>query len=161
MKTSEFEQVLDRRLALIRNVLSSKAKEYSDSSDRLHNFARAGEMLRIGKAEALLGMWAKHVVSIMDLAQTEPSKRQIATTELIEEKIGDAINYLILLEAMLKEEQQSVSILKSDDDGTKKEKFVVPEDCVFYHSCPRRMECKPTIYTCFNDRNKPVQHHPV
>jgi hypothetical protein len=79
-------------------VLDNKAKEYA-TEDRLHNFKRAAEILHTTPQQALAGMFVKHLVSVLDLIEG----LVLPTTQLINEKIGDAINYLILLEAILKE----------------------------------------------------------
>jgi len=116
MNQKQFDKVLDRRIELIKEVLSSKGAEYSTGKDKCHNFRRAGEMLRTTPEKALVGMWSKHLISIFDIVDKienenlkiglnfilNPLKVKISKA-LIEEKIGDAINYLILLEALLKE----------------------------------------------------------
>jgi len=100
----DFNRIVEQRIDKIRDVLSNKAKEYSSDNDRFHNFKRAGEMLRIEPEQALIGMFAKHMVSIMDMV------RDIARGEkqpifMWDEKIGDAINYLILLEGLVTERE--------------------------------------------------------
>lgn len=99
MKSSDFDALLQNRLNQIQIVLGSKAKQYAVGDDRLYNFKRAAEILRITPQQALCGMMAKHIVSVLDLIEgsNEP------TEGMIDEKVGDAINYLILLEAVLKE----------------------------------------------------------
>jgi hypothetical protein len=99
MNSEQFDQIVENRIKLIREVLTEKAKEYS-YGDRLYNFKRAGTILQIPPSKALLGMFVKHLVSVLDLAET---KRK-PTEHMINEKIGDAINYLILLEAVLSDE---------------------------------------------------------
>ena len=47
-------------------------------------------------------MMLKHEVSVLDLVEWSESEPTRITEELIDEKIGDNINYLILLEGMLK-----------------------------------------------------------
>lgn len=102
---ASFNALLDRRLSLIKATLASKAQEYAKDADRLHNFNRAAEML--GKqygwtpVKAMLGMWSKHLVSVIDMAN-EASEGKIFEPHFIDEKIGDAINYLILMESLLK-----------------------------------------------------------
>ena len=98
MNTADFEGILNYRLKRISEILNSKAKEYA-IEDRLYNFKRAAEMQRTTPAKALIGMFMKHMVSVMDLAEGSIPD----TSDMINEKIGDAINYLILLEALLKE----------------------------------------------------------
>ena len=102
MNTKEFNKLLERRLKMTRDILSNKSQEYSRNADKLYNFKRAGELYRVSPIEALKGMKAKHDVSVIDMIEKaqngiKPSQR------LIDEKIGDSINYLILLEALLNE----------------------------------------------------------
>ena len=100
MSHDDFNVLLERRLNLIRAVLARKAGEYATDADRLHNFKAAADITRETAAEAALGMWVKHVVSVVDIIKSgkRPSR------ELVDEKFGDAINYLVLLEALLVEE---------------------------------------------------------
>lgn len=110
MKAAEFDALLERRIGLMRQVLASKGKEYASDQDWLHNFKRAAEIR--GSAEeiqedtpagVLLGMLIKHWVSIEDLVLSHTLNGGHAEPARIDAKIGDAINYLILLEAVLKE----------------------------------------------------------
>lgn len=102
MTQDQFEAILDRRLMAVRNTLSMKAKEYATSADRLHNFKRAAELLRCSPTTACAAMMSKHVVSVMDIV-AEESVGIRPTEAQLDEKLGDAVNYLILLEACLKE----------------------------------------------------------
>ena len=109
MKHSEFETILKNRITKIENVLRFKAKEYA-TEDRLHNFKKAAEILGCIPEKALLGMKTKHDVSVLDIVDDidkNVSERfgnpKYLSVNLIEEKIGDSINYLILLEALIKE----------------------------------------------------------
>ena len=95
MTPENFDKLVERRTELIKSVLKSKAGEYATLGDRLHNFNRASDMLGVTKEKALVGMWTKHIVSILDIVDSGATPR----AEMLDEKIGDAINYLILLEA--------------------------------------------------------------
>lgn len=107
-----FNEVLERRLELTKEVLASKGKEYSGGGDnRFHNFDRAAQMLGTTPEKALLGMLAKHFISFFDLME----KPEEATDSLIDEKIGDAINYLILAEGMLKRRETPLTGTKSTE----------------------------------------------
>lgn len=99
MNSQEFDNIVEERLVKIRDILGSKAKEYA-VGDRLYNFKRASEILRTSPQKALLGMLMKHIVSVIDLIEGSTK----STEYLINEKIGDSINYFILLEALLKEQ---------------------------------------------------------
>ena len=97
---SVLDEVLKKRLELIRSVLSAKQGEYATNDDRLHNFNTASKELDGTPAENCWGFAKKHLVSIFDMV----SGRRPVTKAAIDEKIGDAINYLILLECVLMEE---------------------------------------------------------
>ena len=103
MSAKQFEAVLQNRLAKIKTVLGAKAKEYSAAEDRYHNFNVAGRMAGTTPEKALKGMMLKHEVSVLDLIEWSESEPTKITEKLIDEKIGDNINYLILLEGMLKQ----------------------------------------------------------
>ena len=95
MPTISTHQIMAERLAYIQNVLLSKGKEYG-SVDRLHNFRRAarisgGDMVSCAKMFQL-----KHLISIEDLLTSKLE----ATREMINEKVGDAINYEVLMRAI-------------------------------------------------------------
>ena len=100
MTPEDFNLILDKRLMSIKAVLGNKAKEYAHGGDRLHNFKVAANMLQSTQAKALWGIAVKHFVSVSDLVNGDLESE----TAMINEKIGDAINYLILLEAVLKED---------------------------------------------------------
>jgi hypothetical protein len=103
MTNEKFDEMLERRVQLIRSVLKSKGREYTNSqADRFHNFNRAGNIQQISREKALVGMFTKHLVSILDIVDNIETERP--TYAVIEEKIGDAINYLVLLEGVLKED---------------------------------------------------------
>lgn len=104
-----FNQILENRLDKTRSVLSSKAKEYAVGADRLSNFKRAGAMLKQAPEQALIGMWTKHIISILDIVD-EIDNGKIPTIEILEEKITDAVSYLILLEALMCERIKNNSI---------------------------------------------------
>jgi hypothetical protein len=99
----EFRSIMLSRIRKIQDTLDAKGKEYASDDDRLHNFKQAA-MLLDGKAPmALLGMLVKHWVSIQDIIRNVQQKDVWPAPALVDEKIGDAINYLILLEALLLE----------------------------------------------------------
>jgi hypothetical protein len=69
----------------------------------MHNFNRAAAMLGCCPERALVGMLSKHLVSVLDLVDAIEQRGELPTVKLLEEKCGDSINYLILLEALVKE----------------------------------------------------------
>jgi len=109
MNSQDFDKIVANRIEKIKSILSSKAEEYA-KGDRLYNFKRAAEIERVTTEKALLGMWAKHIVSVLDLIEGSLA----ATEYMVNEKIGDAINYLILLEAVLTENETNMNVKLKD-----------------------------------------------
>lgn len=101
MKHETFDAILEDRLTKTREVLGKKKAEYA-TADRLHNFKRAAAITGETPAQVCVGFMVKHTVSVLDIVD-EFARGSKGKSELIDEKIGDAINYLILLEAILKE----------------------------------------------------------
>ena len=101
-----FDQIVQNRIGKIQSILIDKAKEYATLTDRYHNFNVAGKILGTTPERALIGMWMKHLVSVLDLVEWLDFQPEKLTEEIIDEKIGDAINYLILLEGMLQSRRQ-------------------------------------------------------
>lgn len=100
--TPSFEEVLTRRLGLIQTVLGRKAGEYVRGGDRYSNFKHAAAYRKTTPEDALMGMRAKHEISLLDVVN-DVAQGRLPSIELLEEKIGDNINYLILLEGLLRE----------------------------------------------------------
>lgn len=98
MTNERFEELLEERIAKTRAVLASKGREYAPNEDRLENFKIAAAFLRTAPAEACLGFLAKHLASVVDLV-----RRGSTDAAAWDEKLGDAVNYLILLEALAEE----------------------------------------------------------
>ncbi len=103
MDTKTFEMIIDERLEKCKSVLVNKAKEYA-TEDRLHNFKVAAKLQNCNPVTALAGMMCKHIVSVYDLIRDNEKGLNIHPT-MWDEKIGDSINYLLLLTALLKEQQ--------------------------------------------------------
>lgn len=103
MKTERFEEVLERRKKLMTQVLSKKAEEYASDVDRLQNFSDASEMLfknSDNRSGAALAFMTKHLVSIFQMVKSGDAY----TRDQWDEKIGDAVNYFVLLEATLEDD---------------------------------------------------------
>lgn len=99
MTEAEFQMVLGHRLEQVKQVLEKKAGGYAFNDDWLHNFKRAAGFAGVSPAQAALSMALKHFVSVSDMA----AGHLAVTEENLNEKITDAINYLILIEACLRE----------------------------------------------------------
>lgn len=105
MNSDKFNEVVAHRTKKINEILAAKAMEYSREGDRLWNFKRAATGMLCTPEAALLGFMMKHIVSIIDMIDgldknPAQNKEDLA---LWDEKIGDAINYLVLLEGLIRE----------------------------------------------------------
>lgn len=111
MKAEQFENIINNRIETCKSVLCSKAEEYA-TDDRLHNFKVAGELQKCTPVKALGGMMAKHTVSVYDLIDDYEQGKTISQ-EMWAEKIGDSINYLLLLTALLEEDKNADEEIKN------------------------------------------------
>ena len=98
MTATEFERIFEEQVERSRIVLVNKASEYA-TEDRLHNFKVAAALEGKTPEQALAGMMAKHTVSVYDMAESGMPY----PIELWQEKITDHINYLFLLNAIVRE----------------------------------------------------------
>ena len=97
MKDKElYDHILHIRLDAIRETMASKQQEYATEQSPYHNFDTAAEADGVTPEQALWGMFLKHYVSVRDMV-----KGGNTTPYLVHEKIGDCINYMILLEGLL------------------------------------------------------------
>lgn len=113
MKAQEFDKVLEDRITSMRGTLAGKAEEYASDNDRLHNFKVAARMESKPQTpeQALWGMLKKHLVSVVDIVDMTATGN-CPSEWLRNEKIGDAINYLVLLEALLVEREEATEQIK-------------------------------------------------
>lgn len=110
MKIDAFNKAVKEQLTQCEAMLIGKGEEYApgamaESADRLAHFKKAAAIISGTPKEALLGMLAKHLVSISDMCT---DGRQY-TKERWNEKITDSINYLLILRAMVEEEGGKVN----------------------------------------------------
>ena len=98
MTATEFERIFEEQVERSRILLVNKASEYA-TEDRLHNFKVAAALEGKTPEQALAGMMAKHTVSVYDMAESGLAY----PIDLWQEKITDHINYLFLLNAIVRE----------------------------------------------------------
>lgn len=122
MQGKDFNDILAEQIRICNDTLASKAEEYANERDRLHNFKKAAHLRNQSPREALGGMMVKHTVSIYDMIDN----KILAPLEQWDEKITDNINYLILLKAAVYEEysenqieidRNEVAYLREDPTG--------------------------------------------
>jgi len=105
----EFEILVQNRLSSCSGVLCNKDKEYSSADDRLHNFKKAGRFKDQDPIQALDGMWLKHRVSIDDMVERMiADPLYVPGRELVTDKLGDNINYTLLLEGLIEDRRNEL-----------------------------------------------------
>lgn len=97
MKTSEFNDEIEKQIEKCRSLLIQKADEYAADRDRLHNFRVGAEIMHGDMKKVLAGFMLKHTISLYDMLGSDKSFPQ----DLWDEKITDHINYLLILQAVL------------------------------------------------------------
>ena len=97
----DFNDLVEERCEKIKETLVRKGKEYGIGGNRFHNFDRAAEKRNTYPEDALMAHKSKHDVSVDDLCETAENNPEKLSQRLIDAKIGDSINYLILLEGLL------------------------------------------------------------
>lgn len=85
------------------DLLCTKGDEYAPGADRLSAFKKAAGLLGQTQAQAAFGMLVKHLVSVADMIQTGAHY----SPERWDEKIGDSINYLLIIRAIVIEEDRT------------------------------------------------------
>lgn len=122
MNMKDFNAVVDTQLTLCKGTLVKKGIEYADVfdeddllvqpdgqvtlnidalTDRLRAFKKAAVFMNTTPKAALFGMLSKHLVSVSDMC----TDGQTYDIDRWNEKITDSICYLILLRAIVEEEQ--------------------------------------------------------
>lgn len=105
MNTKDFNEIIHEQIERCEATLCKKADEYA-TEDRLHNFKVAAGIQNCLPTTALAGMMAKHTVSVYDMIRGLEEGKSYPV-ELWNEKIGDSINYLLLLAAAVREDVEN------------------------------------------------------
>lgn len=108
MTRKQFVQdVVQRRVQLIKDVLQSKNEEYAGQEDVFKAFTEALPLSFHDTKQAVAWEFmVKHLQSIKMIIEARSKSGKIPDEKVLEEKIGDAINYLILIEGMFKEDME-------------------------------------------------------
>ena len=113
MTLDDFNIIIEKRINIIRQSLAEKGHEYADNGkDRLAVFKNVAKLRRTTSINAVGGMVAKQIVSLFDMLDKttkvdDQFEYVISTKHLWEERIKDIINYMILLDAVIQDIQES------------------------------------------------------
>jgi hypothetical protein len=115
MTRKQFVQdVVQRRVQLIKDVLQSKNEEYAGQEDVFKAFTESLPLSFHDTKQAVAWEFmVKHLQSIKMIIEARAKTGKIPDEKVLEEKIGDAINYLILIEGMFKEDMEPQKLEES------------------------------------------------
>lgn len=103
MDKKDFKQLIEDTFEHIKDLTDTKGEEYSRSDDQLANFKRSASEAGILPMQVWLVFYNKHADAIKDHIRRLSDCLSPRSSEPIESRIDDAILYLILLKAMLRE----------------------------------------------------------
>lgn len=101
MTEYDFLMQLEKRIDKIKETFLLKGEEYRRNDDCLHNFKEGAKITGKPQASVLNGFLLKHLISYFDIINDLENGIE-TKPELIDEKIGDIINYFIIQEMILK-----------------------------------------------------------
>ena len=100
MTEKRFDEVVDIFLNSVRETLIVKGKEYRRNSNVFHNFDEGSKRSGLIREKVLDGFLLKHEISIEDITN-DLVDGKLPTKELLDEKFGDNIIYLIIKKASI------------------------------------------------------------
>ena len=98
MDSKTFNVIVEARLEKTKKTLCLKAEEYA-RGDRLSNFKQIAALMDVTPEQALMGLVSKHIVALFDFTKDLRAGQEQVYARW-DEKIGDVIAYMILLDAM-------------------------------------------------------------
>lgn len=103
MDQKTFAEIVKAQLGRSEDLLITKGKEYAEGPDRLFHFKKAAVLQEVTYLQAAFGMLTKHLISLSDMIKT----RKPYPIERWNEKITDSINYLLIIRALVEEEEEA------------------------------------------------------
>lgn len=104
MTQDEFSAYHDLTLARCFQLRETKGKEYARDADQFANFKRIAADLNLHPAQVCLIYLNKHIDSIKSYVAARGRGEWPESSEPIQGRIQDAVNYFFLLGGMLEEE---------------------------------------------------------
>jgi len=109
MKKSDFGTMLDEVHMKLKAMTRTKGEEYtgSNSDDQLANFHRDAALLGVEPEVVIMIFLNKHWNSVSEYVRNKQNKTPRELSEPIIGRVDDAILYLILLRAMIMDNEHS------------------------------------------------------
>lgn len=100
MTEERFDEIVNKTLDQIKDVLIVKGKEYRRNNNPFHNFDEGSKCSGQIREKVLDGFLLKHEISIADMIN-DLEKGIIPKIETVEEKFGDNLIYLLIKKASI------------------------------------------------------------
>lgn len=102
MTSADFNKIVEAETERIKSVLIKKQAEYNLTDDRFDSFKHGAGITGWTPEQVLLGYLTKHIASIIEMINSKKSFPK----ELWEEKIGDYLNYGLLLRGLIEDQNK-------------------------------------------------------
>lgn len=103
MNHETFTQLVTDTMKSTGDLLVSKGAEYAGDVDRLSNFKRGANLTGCTPLQVAFIYLSKHYDSLATYVQNDAAGLTLATSEPIEGRLDDLINYCLLLKALIVE----------------------------------------------------------
>ena len=100
MTEQRFDKVVEEVCEQVKQTLLIKAKEYRRQNNPFHNFDVGSQRSGLIREKVLDGFLLKHEISIADMTN-DLVDGKLPTKELLDEKFGDNVIYLIIKKASI------------------------------------------------------------
>lgn len=117
MTTEKFNEIVEEFLEKTKATLIKKEDEYSLGEDRFAFFKREAQIANVTPEKALYFCMLKHLTSFIDMVNTGDKYSQ----ELWFDKLGDIVNYCILLYGLLDDDKMFTAPKKATRVALKEE----------------------------------------
>ena len=109
MNAEKFNKIVEEFLEKTKATLIKKEDEYSLCEDRFAFFKREAQIAGVTPEKALYFCMLKHITSFIDMINTGDKYSQ----ELWFDKLGDIVNYCILLYGLLEDDDMFAATKKA------------------------------------------------
>lgn len=109
MNNQEFIKLVDEVHSKTGALLKMKGAEYSNDTDRLSNFKESAKLLGLQPEQVAMTFMHKHYCSIMNYIKAVAAGKTIVSSEPIEGRFHDLINYCYLTLALIEERNNAES----------------------------------------------------
>ena len=104
MNEEHFQGIVDETVSSINKLLKVKGGEYANSEDRLANFKRGAALTGCTPLQVLFVYLSKHYDGVASFVKSSAVGNVRESSEPIEGRLDDIINYCILAKALIAEQ---------------------------------------------------------